>query len=91
MRERYRVRERERERSLQRCQYAEWEGKETNGDRSKKITLCGGKGWGMEGGENTDGVKKSRALEKTRGGKKKERERENNPGKSRGLDEKMCV
>lgn len=26
----------ERERSLQLCQYAEWEGKETNGERSKK-------------------------------------------------------
>lgn len=34
--------ERERERSLQLCQYAEWEGKETNGERSKKKKLYGG-------------------------------------------------
>lgn len=33
---------RERERSLQLCQYAEWEGKETNGERSKKKKLYGG-------------------------------------------------
>lgn len=30
----------ERERSLQLCQYAEWEGKETNGERSKKKKSC---------------------------------------------------
>lgn len=38
------MRERERERSFQLCQYAEWEGKETNGERSKKIAPYGGRG-----------------------------------------------
>lgn len=43
-----------RERSLQQCQYAEWEGKRTNADRSKK----------------TNAVRRKRRTEQGREGKR---------------------
>ena len=76
------MRERERERSFQRCQYAEWEGKETNGERSKKIAPYGGRGEqrkegrgsvGGWGARHRWGEKEQSGGEDRKRGKKRER------------------